>query len=313
MGTVYRARDERLGREVAVKEIDGATVARANREAKAAARLNHPCIATLYELTVDERRTILVSELARGRPLHDLVAAGELTDRDVAEVGLEVAAALEHAHGRGVVHRDVKPANVLVDLDPSGARAKLVDFGIAALAGEARLTGTGELLGTLAYMAPEQAEGGEAGPEADTYSLALTLYECWSGSNPVAAATPAATARRIGASIPALTAVRPDLPQHLTEAVEGCLTPEPDERLTLEELGSALEQELPALDAETLLEPADRSVRSPAAPRRLAWLVAAIPLTLTPVLGARSLALAVMLALIAVALSGVRRLAAAAR
>ncbi len=313
MGTVYRARDERLGREVAVKEVAGAVGPRAGREAKAAARLNHPCVATLYELAAEGERTILVSELARGRPLGELLAAGELTDREVGEVGLDVAAALAHAHSRGVVHRDVKPANLVVDLDSTPIRAKLLDFGIAALADEPRLTASGEVVGTLAYMAPEQADGFDAGPEADAYSLALTLYECWSGSNPIAAETPAATARRIGAPVPPLARERPDLPLPLTQAVDAGLAPDPVARPPLEDLIAALEHELGALDAETLLEPTHQNVASPARPRRVAWLVPALPLALTPVLGARALALAVICALVAVAGSGVRRLGEAAR
>jgi hypothetical protein len=256
MGTVYRAVDERLGREVAVKEIPGPSAARAAREAKAAARLGHPCVATLYELAVDGDRTILVSELARGRPLGELLAAGKLTDREVAEVGIDVAAALAHAHSRGVVHRDVKPSNIVVELDPAGVRAKLLDFGIAGLAGEPRLTATGEVVGTLAYMAPEQADGSEAGPEADVYSLALTLYECWSGANPVAADTPAATARRIGAAVEPLASARADLPHRLTSTIDACLEASAPARAGLEDLAFALEHEAPALDCETLLPPA---------------------------------------------------------
>jgi len=136
MGVVYRALDERLQREVAVKEIPGADSDRVLREAKAAARLNHPGVVTLYEFGAHGRSAILVSELAAGDPLDDLAAEGRLTDRDVAEVGLDVCSALEHAHERGVIHRDVKPANVVVAHDGSGHTAKLMDFGIAVLAGE---------------------------------------------------------------------------------------------------------------------------------------------------------------------------------
>ena len=255
MGTVYRALDERLRREVAVKEIPGAITSRASREAKAAARLGHPCVATLYELAMDGQRTILVSELARGHPLGELAAAGKLTDRDVGEVALDVAGALAHAHARGVVHRDVKPANIVVEVDARRARAKLVDFGIAALAGEQRLTASGEVVGTLAYMAPEHAEGHEAGPHADVYSLALTLYECWSGSNPIAGATPSATARRIGLPVTSLGAARRDLPRDLTDAIDACLAVDPARRPSTAELAATLEREVGAVGAHTLLPP----------------------------------------------------------
>ena len=113
-----------------------------------------------------------------------------------------------------MIHRDVKPQNVIVRVDDGvGRRAKLMDFGIASLAGAPALTATGEVVGTLAYMAPEQAEGEAAGEPADTYSLALTLYELWAGTNPVARATPAHTAREIGQPLPSLREYRPDLPE----------------------------------------------------------------------------------------------------
>ena len=247
MGVVYRAFDERLQREVAVKEIPGADSDRVLREAKAAARLNHPAIATLYEFGADDGDAILVTELASGAPL------GELTDRDIAEAGLDVCAALAHAHERGVIHRDVKPSNVVVEVAGSRAHAKLMDFGIAALADEGRLTATGEVLGTLAYMAPEQAEGLEATEATDVYSLALTLYECWAGRNPIAARTPAETARRIGGALPPLGAERPDLPAALCDAIDDCLRADPGERPGTLELADVLAHELGGLDSERLL------------------------------------------------------------
>jgi hypothetical protein len=150
-----------------------------------------------------------------------------------------------------VVHRDVKPQNVMVRDDAdAGRRAKLADFGIAQLAGAPSLTATGEVVGTLAYMAPEQAEGERAGEAADVYSLALTLYECWAGANPVARPTPAATARAIGTALPSLREYRPDLPPRLTERVDACLLPAPDQRPPLDALHSALAAALPDLDGE---------------------------------------------------------------
>src|SRR2546429_6309753 len=180
-GTVYRAWDERLERDVAVKVIDlgGQSVDRVMREAQAVARLNHPSVLTLYELGEDGRSAYLVSELVDGATLADMQRQGLLSDRDVGEAAVDLCDALEHAHSRGVVHRDIKPQNVLLSADER--RAKLMDFGIARVLDGAGITATGDIVGTLAYMAPEQAEGEEAGPDADVYSLALTLYEAWSG------------------------------------------------------------------------------------------------------------------------------------
>jgi serine/threonine-protein kinase len=249
MGVVYRAFDERLQREVAVKEVTGGTPERVMREAQAAARLNHPGIVTLYELGERDGRPILVSELVPGRTLADLHRAGELTDRDVAELALDLAEALAHAHERGVVHRDIKPQNVVVcESAAAPRRGKLMDFGIARVAGAPTLTEAGEVVGTLAYMSPEQAEGEIAGPPSDVYSLALVAYECLTGSNPVAAATPAQTARRIGAPVPSLRSKRPDLPEPLVDYLDACLSADPAERPGAEELCDCLEAEARWLD-----------------------------------------------------------------
>ena len=156
--------------------------------------------------------------------------------RGLLEIGLALAEALAHAHARGVIHRDVKPQNVLVPHEPDerGGVAKLADFGGARLTGEDALTRTGDVLGTLAYMAPEQSEGHEAGEPADLYALALVLYEGLAGVNPVRGATPAATARRIGSLLEPLERHRGDLPRSLTRAIDLALPPEPEQRGELE-------------------------------------------------------------------------------
>src|SRR4051794_16214388 len=249
MGTVYRAFDERLQRQVAVKEITSSDAARVAREAQAAARLNHPGIVTLYELGSEDGRALLVSELVEGATLAELAQTGDLSDREVAEFGADVCEALAHAHERGVIHRDVKPQNVIVRVDDgAGRRAKLMDFGIASLVGAPTLTATGEVVGTLAYMAPEQAEGLEVHEPGDVYSLALTLYECWTGLNPVARDTPAHTAREIGRPVPPLLNYRPDLPAHLAECLDACLEAQPDARPPLEDLDHNLDASIPRLD-----------------------------------------------------------------
>ena len=212
-GVVWLAWDEKLEREVAVKTIplENGSGQRVEREARAAARLNHPGIVGIYELASDEHDVYLVSELVRGRTLGELLRVGALADRDVARIGMAVCDALEHAHARGVIHRDVKPGNVMVLAEPAAGAgfAKLADFGVAHVVSHDPLTRTGDVVGTLAYMAPEQAEGAAVTPACDVYSLALTLFEAWTGTNPVRAGGPAATARRLGRPLPSLRAPAP--------------------------------------------------------------------------------------------------------
>jgi hypothetical protein len=253
---VWSAHDELLDREVAVKRIplapdgDGE---RATREALATARLSHPAIVALYEVHSDDQAFYLISELVHGETLSRLIAADALSDEEVLQIGAALARALSHAHARGVIHRDVKPQNVLVprlpeDSSPAPdgplAVAKLTDFGGASLVDQDALTRTGDVLGTLAYMAPEQSEGLEVGRETDLYALALVLYEALAGVNPVRGATPAATARRIGRRQPPLERSRRDLPRPLTRRIDAALAPSPGQRGTLDELRLTLEQAL---------------------------------------------------------------------
>jgi serine/threonine protein kinase len=255
-GVVWRAHDELLHREVAVKRVwlgpDGDSE-RASREAHATARLSHPAIVALYEACAQDGAFYLISELVDGDTLAQLIDEDALGDEEVLEIGAALASALAHAHERGVIHRDIKPQNVLVPHPPEErahaprallVAAKLTDFGGASLVGEDALTRTGDVLGTLAYMAPEQSEGREVAEPADLYSLALVIYEALCGENPVRGATPAATVRRIGRALPPLARSRRDLPAELTRAVDRALAPEAHERGTLEHLRDALEQAL---------------------------------------------------------------------
>ncbi len=297
-GVVWRARDELLRREVAVKRVwlghDGDSE-RASREALAAARLSHPAIVALYEACAVDGAFYLISELVEGETLAALIAAGGLEDGEVLSIGLALAGALAHAHARGVIHRDIKPQNVLVPhpveeaLPAPGAllaSAKLTDFGGASLAGEDVLTRTGDVLGTLAYMAPEQVEGARVGQEADLYALALVLYEALCGVNPVRGSTPTATARRIGRPLEPLARRRRDLPRALTRALDTAVAPSPADRGTLERLRLALEETLqrglPAtrwgraqprrrheVRRETRTEPARRETAAPRPPALL--------------------------------------------
>jgi hypothetical protein len=260
-GVVWLAWDEKLEREVAVKVIPRERGAgeRVEREARAAARLNHHGIVAIYELASDEHDVYLVSELVRGRTLGELTQAGAISDRDVARIGIALCEALEHAHARGVIHRDVKPQNVMVLAEPAAGAgfAKLADFGVAHVASGDPLTRTGDVVGTLAYMAPEQAEGARVTSACDVYSLALTLYEAWTGTNPVKAAGPAATARRLGRPLPSLAAMRRDLPLELCDVVDDALDIDPALRPAPSRLRAELQAAEPELaDEGGLVEPA---------------------------------------------------------
>ncbi|SNS86905.1 Protein kinase domain-containing protein [Actinomadura meyerae] len=192
MGTVWRARDETLDREVAVKEVvlpaGLSDEERENRhrrtlrEARASARLNHPGVVTVHDVVDEDARPWIVMELVEARSLQEIVDEdGPLPPGRVAEIGRQVAGALRAAHAIGILHRDVKPANVLVAGDD---RAVLTDFGIAQLAGDATLTGTGLIMGSPAYMSPERVNGDPAIPASDLWALGATLYTATEGRAP---------------------------------------------------------------------------------------------------------------------------------
>ncbi len=253
-GTVWMGHDERLDRDVAVKVLARERVVggRFEREARVAARLTHPGIVTLYEAAVDDDGAYLVSELVRGTTFAELLEAGRLSDRDIVTVAIGLCDALGHAHAHGVVHRDVKPSNVLIPDQPTSRAhpAKLTDFGVARVIGGDSLTRTGDIIGTAAYMAPEQAEGRDAGPAADLYAVALVTYEALTGVNPIRTNTPAVRARRLGAHLPPLRRQRRDLPRELGRGIDLALRPRARERGTLDELRMALVSSLPELGDE---------------------------------------------------------------
>jgi serine/threonine protein kinase len=183
MARVHRATDTVLGRGVAVKifrdDLDDESAARARTEMQTLASLHHPGLVAVHDAgTSDETHPYLVMELVEGPTLAACCADGTLTPERVAEIGADVASALDYVHGRGVVHRDVKPANIL--LSHAGA-AKLADFGIARIVDGVRHTSTGLTIGTAPYLAPEQVTGQHVGPPADVYALGLVLLECLTG------------------------------------------------------------------------------------------------------------------------------------
>ncbi|MGW0709271.1 serine/threonine-protein kinase [Streptomyces sp. NPDC002643] len=195
MGTVWRAVDELVDREVAVKqprlpgdaddpesEVRRRAANRLYREARAAARVDHPSAVTIHDVVVEDGHPWIVMELVRGASLHDVLERGALSPVETARIGLHVVGALRAAHSVGIVHRDVKPANVL--LGPHG-QVVLTDFGIAHVQGEESLTVTGEFIGSLEFVAPERMSGpGAAGPPSDLWSLGVLLYAAVEGWSP---------------------------------------------------------------------------------------------------------------------------------
>jgi serine/threonine protein kinase len=187
---VWRAEDEALARDVALKLVTVPTdesAARAGEEARLLARLNHPGLVPVYDAGSDERgRPWVVMELVEGETLADTLKRGPLPSERAAAVGRSIAEALAYVHGQGLLHRDVKPANILVGRD---GRVRLTDFGIARLVDAARVTSTGMMVGTASYLAPEQVAGEPVGPPADVYALGLVLLECLTGQREYAGST----------------------------------------------------------------------------------------------------------------------------
>ncbi|WP_290055056.1 serine/threonine-protein kinase [Amycolatopsis solani] len=233
MGVVWRAQDQVIGRQVAVKELrlpDAESAAvfseRALREVRTGGRLNDPAVVTVYDVVTDGGTTFIVMELVEAPSLADLVRQrGPMPAAQAALMGERVLAALQAAHSAGIVHRDVKPANILVAPD---GRVKLTDFGIAHAVDDPRLTTSGMIVGSPAFMAPERVEGREALPASDLWSLGATLFFAVEGSIPFERATTAATLHAIMTEIPYLT--RGQGP--IAAAILGLLVANPDARLS---------------------------------------------------------------------------------
>jgi serine/threonine protein kinase len=222
MAVVYLAEDERLGRRVAVKRLHTGspeeTAKRFAREARMGASLNHPNITMVYDTVTDEDSVVIVMEYVQGESLADRIRRGRIEPREAVRILRGLGAALDHAHENGIVHRDVKPANILVGAD--GA-VKLCDLGIATAVEGTRITHSGSVMGTAAYMAPEQLDGSEAGPGTDVYALAALAYEMLAGRPAYRGSTPMEIAHQVvNGPPPELTEAWPDAPPAAAEAVK---------------------------------------------------------------------------------------------
>jgi predicted Ser/Thr protein kinase len=253
MGVIYRADDLRLGRQVALKSLpvelarDPVRRERLRREARAAASISHPNVATVYALEEQGDRVFIVSEYVRGRTLRDELRAAPLSFQAVLRMALDLARALEAAHGAGIVHRDLKPENIM---RTDEGTVKVLDFGLvrfAAGASDLHLTETGALLGTPAYMAPEQLEGRDVDFRTDLFALGVVLYEAAAGVHPFHADTPGGVpARILGGSAAPLVANTP-AEAAFAAIVHRCLRRRPEERFaSTSELVAALARVLTA-------------------------------------------------------------------
>jgi eukaryotic-like serine/threonine-protein kinase len=281
MSNVFRAHDRLLERTVALKILheqytrDDDYVERFRREARAVAKLAHPNIVTVIDRGEQDGRQFIVFEYVDGPNLKDLTRSGPLQMNEAIGLTLQVARALSFAHDRGLVHRDVKPQNVLLNED---GQAKVTDFGIARSLDVQGVTQTGTVLGTSDYIAPEQARGQKVDPKTDIYSLGAVLYELLVGEVPFSGDNFVAVAmRHVNEPVPSVLENRPDCPARLDLAIQRAMAKDPDDRFgSMDELVAELEACLAELDGRgdegaTMIVPPARPPRRGARrrPRRI--------------------------------------------
>ena len=240
-GSVWLAQDAQTGLDVALKIVprEGKAAARAEREAHAARRLRHERCVRAYDVGHDPSHVYIAYEYVPGRTVREALRSDALTDADVVEVAAQVLDALAHAHRMGIVHRDVKPSNVLLE-DGNGVSARLLDFGLAQFDGADTLTATGDVPGTLAYISPERFGGEDATPESDVWSVGVMLWEALAGRHPFWGLPLQEVGRAIEAGAPPLRTERGDLPRRMLASVDAALSPDPSARPRASELAAEL-------------------------------------------------------------------------
>jgi eukaryotic-like serine/threonine-protein kinase len=240
-GSVWLARDEQTGLDVALKIVprEGKAAARAEREAQAASQLRHPSCLRAYAFARDPRHVYIAYEFVPGRTFREALRAGELDDRAAIEACAQICDGLAHAHRAGILHRDVKPSNVLL-ADGDRVSVRILDFGLARMAEAETLTAQGDVPGTLAYIAPERLAGEDATGAADVWAVGVMLWEALSGRHPFWQSSMLETARAIETGAPSLTALRPDLPKALLQLVDRSLSLAPGRRPSAQELAEQL-------------------------------------------------------------------------
>ncbi|MEU0879051.1 serine/threonine-protein kinase [Lentzea sp. NPDC005914] len=233
MGVVWLAEDRVIGRQVALKELRTTETERVLREARTAGRLNSPNVVAIYDVIVEDSVTYLVMELVEAPTLSEVMTRRTLTDDEVADIGLQTLNALEAAHAAGIVHRDVKPSNIMVLSD---GRVKLADFGIARAMDDPGLTATGGIMGSPGYMAPELFAGGQPSPASDLWALGATMFHAVEGRAPFQRDTTAATMHAIMYEEPVLQRTQGPL----AATIMALLTHDDAERLTAPQLRERL-------------------------------------------------------------------------
>jgi hypothetical protein len=230
-GSVWLARDEQNGLDVALKIVprEGKAASRAEREAEAAARLRHPSCQRAYGFGRDSQHVYIAYEYVPGRTFREALRSGELDDNSAIEACAQILEGLAHAHERGIVHRDVKPSNVLL-AEGKDVSVRVLDFGLAQIQQAETLTAQGDVPGTLAYIAPERLAGKLTTEAADVWAVGLMLWEALAGRHPFWRSSLLETARAIESGPPLLETVRPDLPKPLLAAVDRALDLDPARR-----------------------------------------------------------------------------------
>jgi eukaryotic-like serine/threonine-protein kinase len=292
-GSVWLALDERNGLDVALKIIprEGKAAARAEREALAARRLRHDRCVRAYDVGHDASHVYIAYEYVPGRTFREALRTGSLPDHDAVEVAAQVLDALAHAHRAGIVHRDVKPSNILLE-DRDEIAVRLLDFGLAQFDGADTLTAVGDVPGTLAYIAPERLAGEEATPESDVWSVGVLLWEVLAGRHPFWGLPLQEVARAIQAGAPSLAAERTKAPRRLVAAVDSALAADPDERPRASSLAADLRSSLRSAPARERRSPREKQpavadapvsvLARRVAPIGLAVVTAALGATLLP-------------------------------
>ena len=261
-GSVWLARDEQTGLDVALKIVprEGKRAARAAREMEAASRLRHERCVRAYDFGADDGHVYIAYEYVRGRTLRELIRTGELDDAAAVELAAQILEGLAHAHRRGIVHRDVKPSNVLVE-DGEGLSARVLDFGLAQFDEADTLTAVGDVPGTLAYIAPERLDGSEASERSDVWAVGVILWEALAGSHPFWGVPMPEVAGTIASGAPPLSARRGDLPRRLLAAVDGALSVDPAKRPPASRLAVELRDALSGAPETPRARPVSRRAR----------------------------------------------------